>query len=66
MQSENAAAAKAVAVNAVPAAELLWRDAEILSDRLNCIPGTNVITRNPASVSRRVALRVFSGGDRDQ
>ena len=65
MQGEDFASAQAVAANAVPAAEHLRRDAEVLGDSFDCISGVNFVTRDAACIRRRVTHRMLAGRDRD-
>ena len=65
VQRQHSASVEAVAVNAVPAAQHLRRNAEIVGDGLDRVSRMNVIAGDAAGVSRGVAQRMLAGRDGD-
>src|SRR3954469_21176531 len=67
VQGEDSASGKAVggAANAVPAAKLLRRDAEIVGYALDRVSLANFVARDSARVSSSVARGMLAGSDRD-
>ena len=52
-------------MNAVPAAQHLRRNAEVLRNALDRISGMNFVAGDATRVRRRITRRMFPGRDRD-
>ena len=61
MQGQHSASAKAVAMNSVPPAQHLRRDAEVFGDGLDRVSGMNFVSGDTAGVGRIVAAGCLPG-----